>query len=236
MNDSRKEKPVQILVVEDDAKVAASLQQGLRESGHHVLPARSAEQAAVMLRENALHLIILDLGLPGRDGLDFLHDLRAAGNPVPVIVLTARDRVEDRVTGLNAGADDYLVKPFAFAELLARVRALDRRAHDREATHISVGDLRIDLASRMVRRDGSEIELTQKEFDLLVYLARAGGQVVSRDMMARDIWKITSRATPMDNIIDVHMSHLREKIDRPFERKLLRTVRGVGFALGDNAS
>jgi len=224
-----------ILVVEDDIKVAASIEKGLEEAGLQVFLAHSAEQAEEMMGDQEMDCLVLDLGLPGKDGLTFLKEIRLSGNPLPVVILTARDGIEDRVDGLDAGADDYLVKPFAFAELMARIRAVERRTKGRDSTQIKLGDLDIDLISRIVKRSGDEIELTQREFDLLVYLAQAKGEVVSREMLTKDVWKISSRATPMDNIIDVHISHLRDKIDKPYEIRLVQTVRGVGFALREPA-
>ncbi|NCC51163.1 MAG: response regulator transcription factor [Spartobacteria bacterium] len=224
---------MRILVVEDDLKVAASIEKGLNEAGWSVLPVHSAEAAEAAMPGQSFDGIVLDLGLPGKDGITFLKELRERGDVTPVLILTARDGIENRVDGLDAGADDYLVKPFAFAELMARLRAVERRTKGRDVTQITLRDLDIDLIGRTVTRNGDEIELTQREFDLLVYLAQARGEVVSREMLTRDVWKISSRATPMDNIIDVHISHLRDKIDKPYDTRLLQTIRGVGFALRD---
>ena len=220
-----------VLLVEDDARVASSLTQGLTEIGHTVIAVKSAEAALKQLGSSRFDLVLLDLGLPGRDGLDVLRELRGRQDATPVLVLTARDALPDRVKGLDAGADDYLVKPYAFPELLARMRALLRRSQAAEPNRLRVADLDVDLVNRMVTRGAQPIPLTTREFDLLAYLARCSGQPVSRDMLARDVWKETSRATPLDNVIDVHISHLREKIDRDFETKLLHTIRGVGFVL-----
>ncbi len=219
-----------LLIVEDDAKVANMLKQGLQESGYTTTHARAAQQAMELLDQNAFDLVLLDLGLPGLDGIEVLRHLRAKHNSVPVIILTARDSVDDRVKGLDEGADDYLVKPFAFPELLARIKASLRRSRS-EGPVLTLADLKINLVGRSVERAGKAIDLTPKEFDMLVYLLRAGGQIVSREMLARDVWKINSRATPLDNVIDVHVSHLRDKIDRDFDLQLLHTVRGVGFVL-----
>lgn len=224
-----------ILVVEDDPKLAASLHKGLDEAELAVTTARTGEQALKLMAEARFDLILLDLGLPDRDGLSILRELRTRQDRTPVLVVTARDALTDRVLGLDAGADDYLVKPFAFTELLARVRALLRRAHGAEATRLRVGDLDLDLVNRLVNRAGQSIVLTTREFELLAYLARCAGQPVSREMLARDVWKETSRATPLDNVIDVHISHLRDKVDRDFETKLLHTIRGVGFVLKESA-
>lgn len=220
-----------LLVVEDDKRVAATLTQGLTEIGYAVNPVGSAEAALKQLGSSRFDLVLLDLGLPGRDGLDVLRELRDRKDATPVLVLTARDALTDRVKGLDAGADDYLVKPFAFPELLARVRALLRRSQASEPTRLKVADLDVDLVNRVVTRAARTLSLTAREFDLLAYLMRCGGQSVTRDMLARDVWKETSRATPLDNVIDVHISHVREKIDRDFHPKLLHTIRGVGFVL-----
>lgn len=224
-----------ILVVEDDARVAASLEQGLTEEGYGITRVESAEKALKQLAARRFDAVLLDLGLPGRDGSDVLRELRARQDATPVLILTARDSLPDRVKGLDAGADDYLVKPFAFPELLARLRALLRRSQSAEPTRLRLADLEVDLVNRVVSRAGGALTLTAREFDLLAYLLRCSGQTVTRDMLARDVWKETSRATPLDNVIDVHISHLREKVDRGFEPKLLHTIRGVGFVLEPRA-
>jgi DNA-binding response OmpR family regulator len=175
--------------------------------------------------------VILDLMLPGRDGLEVLATLRKRKLDTPVLILTAKDTVDDRVHGLDVGADDYLIKPFAFSELLARIRALLRRGRPDQALKLQHDDLTIDLPTRKVARAGAPIELTVKEFEILEYLLRHAGRVVSREMLARDVWRITARATPLDNVIDVTIARLRRKIDDPFITKLLHTVRGVGFIL-----
>jgi DNA-binding response OmpR family regulator len=169
--------------------------------------------------------------LPGRDGIDILEALRKQKCQTPVLILTARDAVEDRVAGLDKGADDYLLKPFAFPELLARIRALTRRGRPEQALRLRLSDLELDCVTRKVIRGGEAVELTAKEFELLEYLFRHQGHVVSREMLARDVWKVTARATPLDNVIDVHVARLRQKVDAPFKVKLLKTVRGVGFVL-----
>ncbi len=220
-----------ILLVEDDPRVASSLVQGLSEVGYAMTRTGSAEQALKQLGANRFDLVLLDLGLPGRDGLDVLRELRGRLDATPVLVLTARDTLTDRVKGLDAGADDYLVKPFAFVELLARIRALLRRSQAVETNCLKVADLSVDLLNRLVTRAAQTISLTTREFDLLAYLVRCAGQPVSRDMLARDVWKENSWATPLDNVIDVHISHLRDKIDRDFALKLLHTIRGIGFVL-----
>jgi two-component system copper resistance phosphate regulon response regulator CusR len=220
-----------ILVVEDDARVASLLRRGLTDEGFVVDVARTCAAAETAVAGSPPDLVLLDLGLPDGDGLDLLGRLRKQQAGLPVMALTARDQIEQRVAGLEAGADDYLVKPFAFPELVARVRALLRRSETAERTEIQVADLVIDLAGRRVRRSGQEIELTPREFDLLVYLARRPGATVSRAMLERDVWRVNNRVTSMDNVIDVHVAHLREKIDKPYPTRLLLTIRGVGFAL-----
>jgi len=171
--------------------------------------------------------------LPRRDGLEVLAALRRQGISTPVLLLTAKDAVESRVAGLDAGADDYLVKPFAFPELSARIRALLRRGKAEPMTPIRIGTFEVDPVTRTVLREGIRLELTVREFELLEYLARNKGRVVSREMLARDVWKEPGRATPLDNVIDVHVARLRKKLDDPFSIKLLHTVRGVGFLLSE---
>lgn len=222
-----------LLIVEDDLSLAASLRKGLCEQGYDAVASHTAEDARLQMKQCAPDIIILDLGLPGESGLSFLGALRETGAATPVLILTARDTVEDRVTGLEQGADDYLVKPFAFAELVARIRALLRRAEPQSAAAIRVEDLDLDLISRTAERQGKPIELRPREFDLLVYLARHEGEIVSREMLTRDVWKVNSRATPMDNIIDVNISHIRQKLDKQFDHPLLHTIRGLGFRLGN---
>jgi DNA-binding response OmpR family regulator len=167
--------------------------------------------------------------LPGRDGLEILETLRRNGLLTPVLVLTARDAVGDRVAGLDAGADDYLIKPFAFDELLARVRALVRRSRGGELLRLTVADLVVDVPDRTVTRGGRPIELTTREFELLRYLVGHKGTIVSREMLARDVWGETERCTPLDNVIDVHIARLRKRVDQGFPVRLIHTVRGVGF-------
>lgn len=184
-----------------------------------------------MLETQSFDLVILDVMLPGRGGLEILAALRRRGLQTPVLVLTARDSVEDRVQGLDAGGDDYMVKPFAFSELLARARALLRRGTPEKQQTLQLADLALDAATRQVTRGGQALDLTVREFELLEYLLRNQGRVVSRDMLVRDIWKEPARQTPLDNVIDVHMARLRRKLDDPFEPKLIQTVRGVGFMM-----
>jgi DNA-binding response OmpR family regulator len=184
-------------------------------------------------RSRPFDAIVLDWMLPQRSGIDVLTKMRADGIRIPVLLLTARDTIEDRVLGLDSGADDYLTKPFAFAELSARVRALVRRAGEPDPVQRRVSDLVLDLAQRRARRGTRQIALTPKEFDLLSYLARYQGQTVTRQMLAKDVWHELHRATPLDNVIDVHIAHLRRKIDDGEQRKLIYTIRGVGFRLGE---
>ena len=221
-----------LLVVEDEAKVARALREGLEGEGYDVAVETTGEGAFLRLARERFEIILLDLMLPGCDGLEILSTLRGQGIDTPVLVLTARDALEDRVVGLDAGADDYLVKPFAFAELLARLRAVGRRGRAGEPERLTVDTLHVDPAARRVTRDGQVIELTVKEFELLRYLTRNARQVVSRDTLAREVWRETARSTTLDNVIDVHVSRLRRKIDVDRPVKLIHTVRGVGFMLG----
>ncbi len=219
---------MRILVVEDEAKVARALQEGLEREEYTVVVARTGEEGFYLVSAEEFDLVILDLMLPGRDGLEVLATLRKRGLVTPVLILTARDAIEDRVQGLDKGGDDYLVKPFAFPELSARIRALLRRGRTQQLTRLQLADLEMDLVAR---RGGKDVEFTAREFELLEYLLRHKEQVVSREMLARDVWRELSRATPLDNVIDVHMARLLHKIDEPFDRKLLHTIRGVGFVL-----
>jgi DNA-binding response OmpR family regulator len=198
---------------------------------YDVVVERTGEDAFFRMTTETFDLILLDLGLPGRDGLQILTTLRSKGVKTPVLVLTARDALQDRVAGLDSGADDYLVKPFAFAELLARIRALMRRGRAAESPRLAVGDLMMDLITRKVTRGGQPVELTVREFELLEYLVRYEGQVVSRETLARDVWKETARTTPLDNVIDVHIARLRRKVDLDRPVRLIHTIRGVGFML-----
>ncbi|MCL5743519.1 MAG: winged helix-turn-helix domain-containing protein [Acidobacteria bacterium] len=199
------------------------------------VPAFMLRDGFFQLSSEQFDLLILDLMLPGRSGLQVLEAARKQGLRIPVLVLTAKDAIEDRVRGLDAGADDYLVKPFAFPELSARVRALLRRSKTEPAVVLRIQDLEMDLVSRTVKRAGRTIELTVREFELLEYLLRRQGEVVSREMLGRDVWKEPERPTPLDNVIDVHMVRLRRKIDEGFDSKLVHTVRGVGFTLKTEA-
>jgi two-component system copper resistance phosphate regulon response regulator CusR len=220
---------VRILIVEDERKLAAALRAGLEAETYTVSVAFTGEEGFYLANTETFDLMLLDVMLPGRDGLEILRNLRQHGVHTPALLLTARDAIEDRVLGLDSGADDYLVKPFAFPELLARIRALLRRGRQDAPAVLKIQDLEMDMASRTVSRGGGTLDLTPREFDLLEYLVRNQGRVVSREMLARDIWKETARHTPLDNVIDVHMARLRRKVDEPFEKKLVQTVRGVGF-------
>jgi two-component system, OmpR family, copper resistance phosphate regulon response regulator CusR len=222
---------MRILVVEDEQKVAEALREGLEAEQYEVVVERTGEGAFFRANTERFDVVLLDLGLPGRDGLEILKAVRARGLDTPVLAVTARDSLEDRVRGLDSGADDYIVKPFAFAELLARVRALVRRGRSAEAPRLTLGDLEMDLVARKVLRAGQPVELTVREFELLEYLMRYQGQVVSRETLARDVWKEVARTTPLDNVIDVHIARLRRKVDVEPLVKLIHTVRGVGFVL-----
>ena len=222
---------MRVLVVEDEKRVAKALREGLEAEHYDVRLASTGEEGFFLANRESFDLVVLDLMLPRRGGLEVLDTLRRRGLQTPVLILTAKDTVEDRVQGLDRGADDYLVKPFAFPELMARIRALLRRGRADQVLKLQHGDLSIDLVTRTVVRGGQPIELTVKEFELLEYLLRHGGHVVSREMLARDVWRVVARATPLDNVIDVTVARLRRKIDDPFAQKLLHTMRGVGFVL-----
>ena len=222
---------MRVLVVEDEVKVANALKEGLEGEGYGVVVEHTGEGAFFRLNTESFDMILLDVMLPGRDGIQVLKTVRSRGLETPVLMLTARDTLEDRVMGLDSGADDYLVKPFAFAEVLARIRALLRRGRTGETTRLAVADLEMDLVGRKVTRAGQLVELTLREFELLEFLLRYEGQVVSRGTLAKDVWKETARSTPLDNVIDVHIARLRRKIDADYPVKLIHTVRGVGFML-----
>lgn len=224
---------MRILVVEDEQKVANALKEGLEGERYDVALAATGEEAFFQVNTAKFDMILLDWMLPGRDGIQVLTTIRKRGLDTPVLLLTARDTLQDRVHGLNSGADDYLVKPFAFAELLARIRAMLRRGRTKDSLHLGVGDLEMDLVTRKVSRSGQVVDLTTREFELLEYLMRHENQVVPRDTLARDVWKETMRGTPLNNVIDVHIARLRRKVDQEHQSKLIHTVRGVGFMLRD---
>lgn len=215
-----------ILVVEDENKIAGFLQRGLTEEGHRVEVARDLLSARAALTQD-FDLLLVDRMLPDGDGLALIRELRRAGNPTPAICITARDNVEDKVEGLYGGADDYLVKPFQFEELLARIAAVSRRATSID--ELRVGDLSLDTQRRRVRRGDHEIFLTAQEFDLLRYMAEHAGHVLSRTRLLEAVWDISH--DPRTNVVDVYISYLRTKIDKDYDVKLLHTVRGVGYVL-----
>ena len=222
---------MRILVVEDERKLAQVLSSALEAEHYEVTVAASGEDGFFRANAEAFDVVVLDLMLPGRSGLEVLQTLRQRRIETPVLILTARDSIDDRVRGLDLGADDYLVKPFAIAELLARIRALLRRGRPSEVLRLKAADLELDLVARRVIRGDRLLELTGREFDLLEYLLRHQGHLVSREMLARDVWKEPRRATPIDNVIDVQMTRLRRKVDADGTARLIHTVRGVGFVL-----
>jgi len=222
---------VRILVVEDEPKIAGAVKQALEAEEHLVSVAFSGEEGFFLAQTTPFDLLILDIMLPGRDGIEIMGNLRRLGQRMPILLLTSKDTVEDRVRGLDAGADDYLSKPFALPELQARVRAIARRANPELAPVLELDDLELDLIRHTAMRAGKLLDLTAREYELLEYLMRHAEQVVSREMLTREVWKEASRYTPIDNVIDVQIARLRRKLDDPFPRKLLHTMRGVGFVL-----
>jgi two-component system, OmpR family, copper resistance phosphate regulon response regulator CusR len=222
---------VRILVTEDEAKLAFAVKQGLEADDHLVSLAATGEEGFFLAQTQPFDVLIFDVMLPGRDGLEILGKLRSLGHRTPVLLLTSKDAVEDRVQGLNAGVDGYLCKPFLFSELRARVRALGRRSVPEAPAALKLGDLELDPTAHTVKRQAQVLDLTAREFDLLEYFLRQPGRVVSREMIAREVWKESARQTPIDNLIDVHIARLRRKLDDPFGQKLLHTIRGVGFVL-----
>lgn len=224
---------MRILIVEDEPKLAQALKQGLEAEHYEVRVAATGEDGFFLVNTEVFDLMLLDLMLPGRDGFEALAALRGRGLQTPVLIISARDAVEDRIRALDGGADDYLVKPFAFPELLARIRALIRRGRSDQVLRLRVANLEMDLVTRKVCRGERLIELTGREFELLEYLLRHDSQIVSREMLARDVWQEVQRATPLDNVIDVHIARLRKKVDDGSSQKLIHTLRGVGFQLRD---
>jgi two-component system, OmpR family, response regulator len=228
-HDAVREVRVRVLVVEDETKMAALVRRGLQEDGHAVDVVRDGEDAVWMGTEHPYDAILLDVMLPDINGFEVCRRLRAAGRWAPVLMLTARDGVTDRVRGLDAGADDYLTKPFALAELLARLRALARRGGHERPPVLAAGDLRLDPATKTVHRGDTEIVLTPKEFALLECFLRAPGEVLSRTRLIEHVWDFAYDGD--SNVVEVYVRYLREKVDRPFGRASIETVRGMGYRL-----
>jgi two-component system copper resistance phosphate regulon response regulator CusR len=220
---------MRILVVEDEIKASQYLKKGLTENGFVVDVADNGVDGLHLAENHAYDCIVLDVMMPGMDGWSVVENIRKHNKELPVLMLTARDGIEDRVKGLMLGADDYLVKPFAFSELLARVHALIRRGKSQQQEHIEIGDLCIDIRKQKVSRKGKRIDLTPKEFTLLSFLARHSGEVMSRTIISEQVWDMNFDSDT--NIVDVALKRLRDKIDGPFENKLIHTVRGVGYVL-----
>ena len=222
---------MQIVVIEDDEKIGSFVSQGMRQEGHSVAWARTGEEGLALARRPGVDVAIVDVMLPGKDGLSIVKELRSENNTTPVIVLSARADVGERVRGLEAGADDYLTKPFSFTELLARISAVVRRAAPRApaATRLEVGDLALDVITRRATRGGRLIDLQSKEFTLLEYLMRNAGRVLSKTMILQHVWDYGF--DPQTNVVDVLVSRLRSKVDRDFSPKLIHTIRGVGYVL-----
>lgn len=232
MSSSDTATPPYVLLVEDEEKTRDSIAEGMRLEGWSVAAASSGGEAIRISGQSTFDLIVLDWMLPDGDGIDVLKHLRGLGLPVPVLMLTARSTIADRVIGLDSGADDYLAKPFAFAELLARCRALLRRPAWASARLLRCGDLQLDTRARVAVRAGQEIPLTPREVDVLEYLLRNQGQTVTREMLERDVWKQSHRMTSLDNVIDVQIMRLRRKVDGDGAERLIHTQRGVGYQLG----
>ena len=220
---------MKLLVVEDEDKTAGYLRKGLQESGFVVDVAATGEDGLHQAKTAHYDLVILDVMLPQLDGWAVAQSLRSGGKQTPILFLTARDSVEDRVKGLELGADDYLVKPFAFSELLARVRSILRRGPGRESDELVIGDLQIDFRKHKAHRAGKRLDVTPKEFALLSLLARHAGEVLSRTLIAEQVWDMNFDSET--NVVDVHVRRLRSKVDDPFEKKLIHTVRGAGYVL-----
>jgi DNA-binding response OmpR family regulator len=220
---------VYLLLVEDDARIARVVERALGEAGHRVDVVHAGDEGLVRAETGAYDLLVLDVMLPGMDGIQVARQLRRQKVRTPILMLTARDAVADRVTGLDAGADDYLTKPFALEELLARVRALSRRGSDGDGDALHVGELTLDESRREVTRGDVPIELTAREFDLLAYLMRNAGKVLSRGQIIDHVWGYDAEAT--SNVVEIYVHYLRDKVDRGFPRPLIRTVRGVGYTI-----
>ncbi len=222
---------MKLLIIEDEKKTASYLKKGLGENGFAVDVSSSGHEGVYLAGTGAYDLVVLDVMLPGLDGWSVMRNLRESGKQTPVIFLTARDSVLDRVKGLGLGADDYLVKPFAFSELLARIQTILRRSAIRQSDKLAIADLEIDIVSRKVTRGGRRLDLTPKEFLLLSLLSRRAGEVLGRILIAEQVWDMNFDSDT--NVVDVHVRRLRSKMDDPFENKLLHTVRGVGYVLED---
>lgn len=221
---------MRILLIEDDQEAAAYLAKGLREAGHTADHAANGTDGLFLATTERYDVMVVDRMLPGLDGLAIIQTIRAEGNATPVLILSALGKVDDRVRGLKAGGDDYLVKPYAFAELMARVEALGRRISSNQPdTRLKVEDLEMDLLARTVARAGRDIDLQPREFRLLEYLMRHAGQVVTRTMLLENVWEY--HFDPQTNLIDVHISRLRQKVDKDFDQALIHTVRGAGYTL-----
>ncbi len=224
---------MKILVVEDEKRVTQFIRKGLKEEGHAVDVAYDGEEGGFLAEVNDYDLIILDLMLPKKNGITMCREIRERGVATPILMLTARDSIEDKVRGLDAGADDYLAKPFAFEELLARVRALLRRRSEVKTPTLKIADLELDPISRRVTRGGKPIRLTTKEYALLEYMLRNPGKVLSRTLIGEHVWDMNF--DPESNVIDVYVSHLRAKVDKGFDLPLIHTLRGQGYLLSDEA-
>jgi two-component system copper resistance phosphate regulon response regulator CusR len=224
---------VRILVVEDEPKLAQAVSQGLQANGYSVTLARTGEDGFYLLCCEVFDIAILDAMLPGRDGFEILGAARLQGLAIPALMLTSNEAIQDRPQGLDGLADDYLAKPFGFPELLARIQALVCRGATHPPSRGKLADLEIDFGIRSATRSGQAIGLTTTEYELLAYLFSHMGRIVSREMIAREIWKEVAWQSPLDNVIDVHLGRLRRKIDGPFEKKLIHNVRGLGFVLCD---
>lgn len=222
-----------ILIVEDEPKLGRAVCDGFLADQFEAIHVLSGEEALFYLSRESFDLVILDIMLPGRSGLEVLELMRKDKRQTPVLLLTAKDQLDDKIAGFNAGADDYLVKPFAFAELLLRARAMLKRSKGESSLKITTKNLSLDLLTREVLVSGQRLDLTLREFELLEYLVRHKGEVVAREMLGNDVWKETSRSTTLDNVIDVHVARLRKKLEVCLIQPLIHTVRGVGFSFKD---
>lgn len=223
---------MRILIAEDDRKVAGFLKKGLQEENYAVDLCYDGEEAVFQAQVNEYDLVILDVMLPGKNGLAICREIRAEGILSPILMLTARDQLDDKVRGLHEGADDYMTKPFAFQELLARIKALLRRSQDYKTKTLTVGGLELDPVSRKVTRDGKTITLTGKEYALLEYLMRNRGRIITQSMIIDHVWDMNYDG--LSNVVNVYINHLREKVDKGFDRKYIQTVRGVGYKINDD--